>query len=50
VAQTKQFNGEQRLEPSQMDAGFIDQTIAIYQQASHWRENSKHINTVIPQP
>jgi phosphoglycerol transferase MdoB-like AlkP superfamily enzyme len=50
VAQTKQFNGEQRLEPSQMDAGFIDQTIAIYQQASHWRENSKRINTVIPQP
>ncbi len=50
VAQTKQFKGEQRLEPSKLDAAFVEQTIAIYQEASHWRENSKRINTMIVQP
>ncbi len=47
VAQIRQFKGEQRLEPSEMDAAFIDDTIAIYQQASNWRENSKRIDTRI---
>jgi phosphoglycerol transferase MdoB-like AlkP superfamily enzyme len=49
VAQTKQYKGEQRVEPSQMDSEFIEQTVAIYQEASHWRENSKRISTVTTQ-
>jgi phosphoglycerol transferase MdoB-like AlkP superfamily enzyme len=47
VVQIRQFKGDQRLDPSQVDQAFVDDTIAIYQTAAGWRENSKRIDTMV---
>jgi phosphoglycerol transferase MdoB-like AlkP superfamily enzyme len=47
VNQTKQFNDGVRLSPDRFDKGFVEDTIAIYQTASDWRDSSKRIDTRI---